>query len=698
MTGDRFGPYTLVDVLGRGGMGEVHRARDHEHDDRLVALKVLPADLSGDPEYRARFRREAMQIARLSEPHVPAIHRYGEIDGRLFLDMELVPGRDLATVLAAGPLPVATAVDVVGQVAAALDAAHAAGLVHRDVKPANVLLEERTGRRPHVTLIDFGIATPTDPGSNTALTRTGAVIGTVAYMAPERFLAEPAGPPADVYSLACVFHELLTGLPPFPRDQLELVMAAHLHRPPPAPSAARADLPAGFDPVVARGMAKRPGDRFASAGALAAAARAALSPAFLPRSSPTPDAASTTPTPPRLTRPAVLPPTLVADVPAPETPRARRWWLAPAGVGLAVGGIALVAALLTGLVPAPGRAPGASTGPAAPAAAAPVEPSGGALTERAFVGLGETAPAVSWLGEAPVLVPTVSSPVQVVDLATGGPIGAAVPTYTHAAAVTRHNGRTLLVGTSDTVIREWDLATGEPLPATMSGHTKDVAAVAVGTVDGRDVVASTSYDRTLRRWDLETGTPVGEPITIAGPASDLSVVSVGGRPLLVTTSLGFTPPQGWDLATGAPIGRPLPDRLSDQIVLGVAGGRLLEAAEANYLDGTYAATPGVLRLRILDLIRGGTFAEVTITLPAGSFPTIAAITEVTGRPILVLKVGSEVRLYDLRTGAAVGGPLTGHEDKVLTAMPFTAAGRSYLLTRSVDRSVRLWDLTGRVGA
>jgi WD40 repeat protein len=294
----------------------------------------------------------------------------------------------------------------------------------------------------------------------------------------------------------------------------------------------------------------------------------------------------------------------------------------------------------------------------------------------------------------------VSSPVQVVDLATGGPIGAAVPTYTHAAAVTRHNGRTLLVGTSDTVIREWDLATGEPLPVTMSGHTKDVAAVAVGTVDGRDVVASTSYDNTLRRWDLETGEPIGEPTAIAGPPTMLSVLAVAGRTAVVPSTLSLSsPPRAWDLATGAPIGRPLPDRPLGHIVLGVTGNRLVEVVDATYLDGSYATQPkGTQRLTILDLTGGGALGDVTIALPDGYYPTVVGVTDVSGRPILVLMVGSEVRLYDLRTGAAVGGPLTGHEDQVLTAMPFTAAGRSYLLTRSVDRSVRLWDLTARVGA
>ncbi|MGH3589320.1 MAG: serine/threonine-protein kinase, partial [Pseudonocardia sp.] len=191
MIGTTFGPYRVESRLGGGGMGEVFTARDPEHGNRRVALKVLPDALSGDAQYRARFRREAELAARLSDPHIATIHRYGEIDGRLFLDMELVDGRDLAAAVAQGPLPPAAAVEIIEQIAGALDTAHAGGLVHRDIKASNVLVAGGdNGRPPHAVLIDFGIATATDPGSATALTRTGAVIGTLAYMAPERFQGE----------------------------------------------------------------------------------------------------------------------------------------------------------------------------------------------------------------------------------------------------------------------------------------------------------------------------------------------------------------------------------------------------------------------------------------------------------------------------------------------------------------------------
>lgn len=274
-----FGPYRLDRLLGRGGMGEVHEAYDTAHE-RAVALKLLPEALTADEEYRARFRREAKITATLHEPHVIPIHSYGEIDGRLFLDMRLVVGEDLSAVLArTGGLGAARAVAVVEQVAAALDAAHAGGLVHRDVKPSNVLVTTVPPGRPDFCyLVDFGIARSTSSGTRSRLTATGATIGTLEYMAPERFTDGPVDHRADVYALGCVLHECLTGRPPFTGGSLPSLLNAHLNQPPPRPSAQVAGVGA-LDAVVARAMAKRPEERYTSAGELAAAARAALSPA-----------------------------------------------------------------------------------------------------------------------------------------------------------------------------------------------------------------------------------------------------------------------------------------------------------------------------------------------------------------------------------------------------------------------------------
>jgi serine/threonine protein kinase len=262
-----FGHYQLLELLGRGGMGQVFRAHD-TLTDRIVALKVLPSHLAGDPVFQQRFRREAHAAAGLSDPHVVPIHGYGEIDGQLYLDMRLIDGEDLGTVLseADGPLAPERAVTIVEQVAAALDAAHAVGLVHRDVKPSNIFV----AARDFVYLIDFGIARTT---SQTGLTSVGSTLGTMAYMAPERFKTGQSDPRSDVYALTCVLHECLTGSRPYSGDSLEQQLAGHLVAPPPRPSAINPALPKGFDEVIAKGMAKDPDERYQSAGELADAAR-----------------------------------------------------------------------------------------------------------------------------------------------------------------------------------------------------------------------------------------------------------------------------------------------------------------------------------------------------------------------------------------------------------------------------------------
>ncbi|HVL86019.1 MAG TPA: protein kinase [Pseudonocardia sp.] len=277
MTATMFGPYRLDGLLGRGGMGEVHRAHDTEQD-RAVALKLLPGELSGDEEYRARFRREARIASQLTDPHIVPIHRHGEIDGRLFLDMRLVDGEDLGAVLRAdGALAPEAAVAVVEQVASALDAAHGAGLVHRDIKPSNVLLTRpaRTGGARFAYLGDFGIARSVGNESQAALTRVGSTVGTMAYMAPERFLDRPLDARSDIYALACLLYECLTGAPPFPAGEAAALMHAHLSLHPPRPSA-HPGVPPALDDVIARGMAKDPAHRYRTAGELAAAARVAL--------------------------------------------------------------------------------------------------------------------------------------------------------------------------------------------------------------------------------------------------------------------------------------------------------------------------------------------------------------------------------------------------------------------------------------
>ncbi|WP_138731567.1 serine/threonine-protein kinase [Modestobacter excelsi] len=271
MTQRTFGPYEIESLLGSGGMGEVYRARDTRRE-RLVALKVLPDIFRHDQEYLSRFRREQHVAARLREPHVIPIHDYGDVDGRLYIDMRLVDGEDIGALLRRdGLLPPSRAVHLISQVGEALDAAHAEGLVHRDVKPSNVLVTAAD----FVYVVDFGIARPIGT-SRTALTITGATVGTLDYMAPERFTNQPIDGRADTYSLACLLYECLTGTRPFPGEELPALMYAHLYSTPPRPSSVVPDVPGALDEVVARGMAKRPDDRYETTPAFTAAARAAL--------------------------------------------------------------------------------------------------------------------------------------------------------------------------------------------------------------------------------------------------------------------------------------------------------------------------------------------------------------------------------------------------------------------------------------
>lgn len=269
MNATPFGHYQLQKLIGQGGMGEVYQAYDTKTD-RVVALKVLPHHMAQDEIFQTRFRRESQAAAGINDPHVVPIHGYGEIDGRLYLDMRLIEGRNLGTMLqeTEKPLGAAFAVTVVEQVANGLDAAHSLGLIHRDIKPSNILI---TGR-DFVYLIDFGLART---AGEKGLTTAGSTLGTLAYMAPERFEGGEVDARSDIYALTCVLYECLTGSRPYPADSLEQQIAGHMVSPIPCPSDVDTRL-AAFDEVIAKGMAKKPAKRYQSAGELAAAAKRAL--------------------------------------------------------------------------------------------------------------------------------------------------------------------------------------------------------------------------------------------------------------------------------------------------------------------------------------------------------------------------------------------------------------------------------------
>ena len=261
--GARLGKYRLERRLGGGGMAVVYLARD-ERLDRPVALKVLASVLAEDEAFRKRFIRESRAAAAVEDPHIIPVFEAGEAGGMLYIAMRYVPGGDVRTMVRRdGPLPPGRAAAIIAQVASALDAAHAAGLVHRDVKPANMLVDRRSNRSDHVYLADFGLSKKRLTAS-AGLTGTGQFVGTLDYSAPEQIRGRPADGQTDQYALACAAFELLTGAPPFHREEATAVMYAHLSEPPPPVTSRRAGLPPAVDQVVARALAKVPVDRYAS--------------------------------------------------------------------------------------------------------------------------------------------------------------------------------------------------------------------------------------------------------------------------------------------------------------------------------------------------------------------------------------------------------------------------------------------------
>ena len=351
--GDEFAGHRILGIAGRGGMGVVYRALQLDLD-RPVALKLIAPQLAEDPDFRDRFVRESRAAASIDHPNVIPIYYTGESDdGALYIAMRYVEGSDLRTLVRAEQrLDPARAAQIVAQVASALDAAHARGIVHRDVKPANVLL----GANDHAYLTDFGLTKRVT--SHTGSTRDGGWVGTLGYVAPEQIRGERLDARADVYALGCVLYHSLAGVPPYQRESDEATLWAHLNDDPPSLHDRAPDVPASFDAVLARAMAKDPDDRFPSTGDLG---RAALAAAGRP----------VAPTPERLVaigeaapgdrQETVVSPDQAPTVLAADAPAQRRLWpWALAAVPIA--GLALIAALALGGGDGGGDGSGATTG------------------------------------------------------------------------------------------------------------------------------------------------------------------------------------------------------------------------------------------------------------------------------------------------------------------------------------------------
>jgi eukaryotic-like serine/threonine-protein kinase len=333
--------YAEPRLIGQGGMGEIYLARDRELG-REVAIKLLDERFADDASLRRRFEREALTAARLSgEPHVVTIFDVGESHGRPFIVMEYLPGGTLGDRASARPVDPAQALDWLEQAAAALDAAHAAGIVHRDVKPANLLFDARG----ELQVADFGIARAVDDTAG-GMTAAGTVLGTAGYLSPEQACGQPAAPASDRYALAIVAYELLTGGRPFQGGSATAEAAAHIHQPVPPASERGVGLPRPVDAVFERGLAKRPENRYGSAGDFVAALAAALGPGG------------------ETTRTRVIP----AAAPPPRPVPQRRQSGLPVLVGVLLAAVLLAAGIVAALVatngedaPEPAPAPGRET-------------------------------------------------------------------------------------------------------------------------------------------------------------------------------------------------------------------------------------------------------------------------------------------------------------------------------------------------
>jgi serine/threonine protein kinase len=395
--GSEFAGHRIDGIAGRGGMGVVYIAT-HLALNRPVALKLIAPDLAEDEGFRTRFKQESMTAASIDHPNVIPIYHAGEEDGQLYITMRYVEGTDLRAMIAQhGKLHPQQAAEIVAQTAAALDAAHARGLVHRDVKPANVLIAGGAGQA-HAYLTDFGLTKHT--ASKSGMTKTGMFVGTLDYIAPEQLQGGPLDARADVYALGCVLYQSLTGNVPYPRDTEPAKIWAHMSEPPPSIIQASLDLPPQFEEVIVRSMAKDPNDRYLSAGDLGRAALAAAearSVTRAERSVATGDAAPNAATavhsvPTSADVPAPPPPTGVQTGPGmapPPPPSQPAWQPPPPGGGgapsgrkwlpfaLAGGALAIIAVLLVLLLAGggddPEPTPAVNTTPT-PTATTPADP------------------------------------------------------------------------------------------------------------------------------------------------------------------------------------------------------------------------------------------------------------------------------------------------------------------------------------
>jgi DNA-binding beta-propeller fold protein YncE len=713
--GSRVAGYRLQDQIGAGGMAVVFRARD-ERLGRVVALKVLAPALAADPGFRQRFIAESRAAAAVDDPHIIPVYEAGEAGGVLFIAMRFVPGGDLRSV--AGPVPPDRAAEIISAVASALDAAHGAGLVHRDVKPGNVLVDVRPGRPDHVYLSDFGLSKGVL--SSAGVTATGQFVGTPDFSAPEQVAGAAVDGRVDQYALGCLAFWLLAGTAPFTREPPVAVLWAHLSEPPPRLSERRPGLPPAVDEVLARALAKAPANRYRSCGEFAAALAQALSPVPPPPAGPDPAVAGprdggTPRTPTLAARPpggiasqdATMPPTVtrVAQTAVPVRPQTESAELPAAAAGsstglaepavVTAGPDELPAENAVGSVTGPGGAVGADRpGPGSPPSAVGADrpgprsqPADGASRARpsrrarrgALVGAAlviAVAGGITAALELPSRPP--AGPARL-EVSVRRIVTLSSPHGAGDAAEFSPDGQILAVAGADGVTELWNLPTRRA-DRRLYGSGPPGATTAAFSPDGR-ILATADLNGHAYLWAFATGKLIA---TLTGPRSkgvDDIAFSPDGRTLAVIGVNGRA--ELWDVAT-----RRVTTTLTDPGGKGVVG-------VAFSPDGLTLATGGFNgQVRLWDLAAHRYIA--TLPNPRGQGGSPLAFSP-DGR--ILATVGGDDKaayLWDVRTRrrlATLADPRGG----AVSAFSFSPDGR-ILAVADGNGNTYLWDVAtgGRV--